>query len=134
MTEKTMALLDTDASVNEAVDKLGKESDEAFSWSLVHFDDQTGGIVPMQSYSSTPTWSALPIDGGLTQEDLPIQQLVEEYGISDQEARYFAQGINHGGVLVIVEGPAESSDRIQQLLSRAGGQGITTISDRMIVG
>jgi len=138
MTKKVVALLDTDEAVNEAVDKLGKQSQDAFDWRLIQFNNESSRVVPVYGAATDLNGSAniAPAVGGgaavvhqpnVGQSGASVRWIGDELGISDEEAQYFAQGLEHGGQIAVIDTPDERVDDACKFLEGLGGQGVMII-------
>ena len=138
MTKKVVALLDTDEAVNEAVDKLGKQSQDAFDWRLIQFNNESQRLVPIYGAATDLNGSAIAAPGvasggavvhqpSVGQAGASIREIGDELGISDDEAQYFAQGLEHGGQIAVIETPDKRVDAACKFLEGLGGQGVMII-------
>jgi uncharacterized membrane protein len=53
-----------------------------------------------------------------------------EWGVPEEEARYYAEGVRRGGVLVTVDATDERADRAVDVLTRYGAVGIDEQAER----
>jgi hypothetical protein len=57
--------------------------------------------------------------------DLPEENVLEDEGIPDDEAEYYAQSLDHGATVLVIDSPAEQVNRVRQILEDVGASRIS---------
>lgn len=80
--------------------------------------------VPAGTYLATGgtimTPAAVPIVA-----DLPEENVLEDAGVSDEEAEYYAESMEHGATVIVIDVPSVHADRVRQVLKEAGASRIS---------
>ena len=65
--------------------------------------------------------SLTPI-GYVTENEMPDSVRVQDFDLDRDEEEFFAQGLEHGGTVLVVDMPRRSEQQVEQILKRAGAK------------
>lgn len=122
------AILSETNSADKAVEKLSELKIDDLSWRIFQPQDDHERIIP-----AVPT-GAYPATGGSTMTpvampvitDLAEDNVLEDAGVPDEEANYYAESLAHGATVIVIDAPSEHEQTVRKVLEDAGASRITS--------
>lgn len=123
---KIAALLSDDEIAENATDSLAKLNIDDLTWELVRDEDDMERTLPAMAWpaGNTAQGGGGPI-GIVTRTDYPEEQALEDRGVDDDDADFYAQSVAHGATAIIVDTPDEYRDQVRNTLEHAGATRIS---------
>jgi len=122
------AILSGAESADRAIQQLADLNLEGLDWRVFRpeIDHErlmpgwpAGGVAGSGSGTAQPVGAAI-IAG------LPEENVLEDEGIPDEEADFYAQSLAHGATILVVDAPAEHTAAVRRVLEAAGATRIST--------
>lgn len=79
---------------------------------------------PVSGVGASGSATGQPIGAPIV-ADLPEENVLEDKGIPDDEADYYAQSLARGATVLVIETPGDDAATIRQLLEEAGASRIS---------
>lgn len=118
---KVAGLFDSQSSASAAVETLNKQFDKVEISTIEQFEPRQ---IP-QSAAGTAYEISLRGLAGHTASVSPVQDIRDTavgLRLNSEEARFFAEGVRRGGVLVVVDAPDAQVRAVEDALKEEGGR------------
>jgi len=66
------------------------------------------------------------IVGAAIRTDYPEDEELRDDGASDDDAEFYGQSVDHGGIAIIVDTPSEYVNQVRSVLEKADAEQVTT--------
>ena len=112
----------TPKSIQEdVINKLGRAEIDGLNWQLLRGDEQTERVVPAWPVQDTAT-GLTPVGGVVEHTDISGETRLDlaDLHLDDDTEAWFAQELNHGATVLIVETPDEREEDVITMLDDAG--------------
>jgi hypothetical protein len=121
------AILSETNSADKAVKKLSELKIEDLEWRIFQPQDEHDRLVPLAPAGTYPAvgGSASTPVGVPVVADLPEDEVLEEAGVPDEEADYYAESLAHGATVIVIDSPAKHKATVQKVLEASGASRIT---------
>ena len=128
---KVMAILPDEEVVETVTDALSKLNITDLDWRLIHPDDDErifpvlGGPLGGVGAGGAGTANG-GIVGAAIRTDYPEDEELRDDGASDDDAEFYGQSVDHGGIAIIVDTPSEYVNQVRSVLEKADAEQVTT--------
>ncbi len=100
---RIVALLANDETANTVIEDLSELEDNDLDWKLVRPEADIERLIPAMP-ATAESDSLTPI-GYVTENEMPDSVRVQDFDLDRDEEEFFAQGLEHGGTVLVVDMP-----------------------------
>jgi len=128
---KVMAILPDEEVVETVTDQLSKLNIDDLDWRLIRPNEDErlfpvlGGPLGGSGTGGTGTASG-GIIGAAVRTDYPEDEELRNDGASDDDAEFYGQSVDHGGIAIVVDTPSEHVNQVRSVLEKADAEQVTT--------
>ena len=122
------AILSETNSADRVVEKLSELKIDDLSWRVFQPQDDYERImpaIPAGGYAATGGSTMTPVAMPVV-ADLPEDNILEDAGIPDEEADYYAESLAHGATIIVIDASSQYEQTVRKLLEDAGASHITS--------
>lgn len=113
-------------TAERAIQQLADLKIEGLDWRVLRPEVDHERLMPgwPAGGSVAGTGTGQPVGAPIV-ADLPEENVIEDEGIPDDEAEYYAQSLDHGATVVVIDSPAEHVDLVRRVLENVGASRIS---------
>ncbi len=128
---KVMAILPDEEAAEQVTSQLSALNIDDLDWRLIEPGDDDKRLLPAFGWPlGSGSGGAATGGGGLVGipviTDYPEDEEMRDKGASDDDAEFYGQSVEHGGIAIVVETPSEYVDQVRGVLEKADAQQVTT--------
>jgi hypothetical protein len=121
------AILNSETDEDKVIAGLDRLEIEGLDWRVYRSQEDTERIMPAVRLDGSGTAGATTQGAGVPlRMDMPEDLALEDFGIPEEEANFYAQSHARGATILVVETPSDHIDQVRALLREGGA---TNISD-----
>ncbi|MCL4861116.1 MAG: hypothetical protein KJZ93_16990 [Caldilineaceae bacterium] len=120
------AVLSGAETADEAIKRLSELNVDDLDWRVYRPEVDHERIMPGVPPAGLAGGGATQQAGIALRADLPEDIPLEDAGIPESEAEFYAMSLARGGTVVVVSAPSEHENAIYELLEEAGASRITS--------
>jgi hypothetical protein len=122
------AILSGAEAADRAIQQLADLQIEGLDWRVYRPEVDHERLMPGWPAGGTTAASsgtAQPVGVAIV-TDMPEDDFLEDKGIPEDEADFYAQSLAHGATVIVVETPSAHTDTVRQLLQAAGATRVSS--------
>jgi hypothetical protein len=128
---KVMAILPDEEVAETVTSQLSKLNIDDLDWHLVRPGDDDERLFPVLGWplgggSGATNTAGGGLLGAAVLTDYPDDEEMREEGADDDEAEFYGQSIEHGGIAIVIDAPADSVNQVRTILEKADAEQVTT--------
>jgi len=126
---KVMAILPDEEVAETVTSQLSDLNIDDLDWRLIHPGDDDDRLFPVFGWplgsGDARTAGGGPV-GAAVVEDYPEDRELEDRGASDNDAEFYGQSVQHGGIAIVVDTPSKYVNEVRNVLEKADAEQVTT--------
>jgi len=128
---KVMAILPDEEVAEQVTSQLSALNIDDLDWRLIEPGDDDERLFPalawpLGSGSGGASATGSGLIGVPVITDYPEDEDMRDKGASDDDAEFYGQSVQHGGIAIVVETPSEYVNTVRSVLEKADAQQVTT--------
>ncbi|HMN31463.1 MAG TPA: hypothetical protein PKE45_25160 [Caldilineaceae bacterium] len=112
-------------TTERAIQQLAALNIDGLDWRVLRPEVDHERLIPGWPVGSSAAGATGQPVGAPVVADLPEGNVLEDEGVPDDEAEYYAQSLAHGATVVVIDSPAEHVDLVCRVLENVGATRIS---------
>jgi len=130
---KVMAILPDEEVAETVTSQLSDLNIDDLDWRLIHPGEDDERLFPVLGWplgggsggSASAAGSGGPI-GAAIRTGYPEDEDMRDEGAKDDDAEFYGQSVQHGGIAIVVDTPSKYVDDVRRVLEKADAEQVTT--------
>jgi len=128
---KVMAILPDEEVAETVTSQLSDLNIDDLDWRLIHPGEDDERLMPVLGWplggggSAGTAGSGGPI-GAAVVTDYPEDEELRDQGTEDDDAEFYGQSVQHGGIAIVIDTPSKYVDDVRRVLEKADAEQVTT--------